>query len=102
MHVNMSLMRDGKNAFYDPEDALGLSATAYSFIAGVLEHACAMTAVTNPLVNSYKRLVSGYEAPVYVAWVGQQPQPADPGARLPRGGDPHWSCATPILPPIPI
>lgn len=75
MHVNMSLMRDGKNAFYDPEDALGLSATAYSFIAGVLEHACAMTAVTNPLVNSYKRLVSGYEAPVYVAWSASNRSP---------------------------
>lgn len=68
MHVNMSLMKDGKNAFYDPDDSLGLSKTAYSFIAGILEHARGMCAVTNPLVNSYKRLVSGYEAPVYIAW----------------------------------
>ena len=75
MHVNMSLMKDGQNAFYDPSDALGLSKTAYSFIAGILEHARAMSAVTNPLVNSYKRLVSGYEAPVYVAWSASNRSP---------------------------
>ena len=75
MHVNMSLMKDGKNAFCDPDDALGLSKTAYSFIAGILEHARGMTAVTNPLVNSYKRLVSGYEAPVYIAWSASNRSP---------------------------
>ena len=75
MHVNMSLMKDGKNAFYDPDDALGLSETAYSFIAGILEHARGMAAVTNPLVNSYKRLVSGYEAPVYIAWSASNRSP---------------------------
>lgn len=75
MHVNMSLMKDGKNAFFDPDDALGLSKTAYSFIAGILEHARGMTAVTNPLVNSYKRLVSGYEAPVYIAWSASNRSP---------------------------
>ena len=75
MHVNMSLMKDGKNAFYDPEDKLGLSKTAYSFIAGILEHARGMAAVTNPLVNSYKRLVSGYEAPVYIAWSASNRSP---------------------------
>ncbi|MCI8554258.1 MAG: type I glutamate--ammonia ligase [Clostridiales bacterium] len=75
MHVNMSLMRAGENAFYEPGDPLGLSPTAYSFIAGILEHACAMSAVTNPLVNSYKRLVSGYEAPVYVAWSASNRSP---------------------------
>ncbi len=68
MHINMSLMRNGENAFYDPQDPRGLSKTAYQFIAGVLEHARGISAVTNPLVNSYKRLVSGYEAPVYIAW----------------------------------
>ncbi len=75
MHVNMSLMKEGKNAFYDPADSLGLSKTAYSFIAGILEHARGMAAVTNPLVNSYKRLVSGYEAPVYIAWSASNRSP---------------------------
>ena len=64
----MSLFKDGKNAFYDPADARGLSKEAYSFIAGLLAHVKGMTAVTNPLVNSYKRLVPGYEAPCYLAW----------------------------------
>ena len=68
MHTNMSLFRDGKNVFYDPEDPRGLSREAYSFIAGLLEHMEGMTAITNPLVNSYKRLVPGYEAPCYLAW----------------------------------
>lgn len=68
MHTNMSLMKNGKNAFYDPDAELGLSETAMHFIAGVLKHVKAITAVANPLVNSYKRLVPGYEAPVYIAW----------------------------------
>lgn len=68
MHINMSLMKDGKNAFYDETDPKGLSKTAYSFIAGLMEHVPGMAAVLNPLVNSYKRLVPGYEAPCYVAW----------------------------------
>lgn len=68
MHTNMSLMKDGKNAFYDPDDKNGLSEVAYQFIAGVLAHVTGMAAITNPLVNSYKRLVPGYEAPCYVAW----------------------------------
>lgn len=68
MHINMSLMKDGKNAFYDPKSDIGLSETATQFIAGVLTHIKGMTAVTNPLVNSYKRLVPGYEAPCYLAW----------------------------------
>ena len=68
MHTNMSLFRDGKNAFYDPSDKRGLSKEAYSFIAGILAHVQGMAAVTNPLVNSYKRLVPGYEAPCYLAW----------------------------------
>ena len=69
MHVNMSLAtEDGKNIFADDSDKLGLSEDAYHFIAGVMKHAKGMTAITNPLVNSYKRLVPGYEAPVYIAW----------------------------------
>jgi len=68
MHVNMSLMKDGKNAFFDPSNDIGLSETATQFIAGLLKHVKGMTAVTNPLVNSYKRLVPGYEAPCYLAW----------------------------------
>ncbi|HEX7056393.1 MAG TPA: glutamine synthetase family protein, partial [Bacilli bacterium] len=68
MHCHMSLFKDGKNAFYDPEDALGLSLTARQFMAGILYHARNYTAITNPTVNSYKRLVPGYEAPCYVAW----------------------------------
>ena len=68
MHLNMSLFRDGNNLFYDPADPRGLSQMAYSFIAGLLEHVKGFTALTNPLVNSYKRLVSGYEAPCYRAW----------------------------------
>ena len=68
MHINMSLFKDGKNAFYDEKDPLGLSATAYSLIGGLMEHVPGMAAVLNPLVNSYKRLVPGYEAPCYVAW----------------------------------
>lgn len=75
MHVNMSLMKEGKNAFCDPTDPLGLSSVAYSFIAGILEHARGMSAITNPLVNSYKRLVSGYEAPVYIAWSASNRSP---------------------------
>ena len=63
MHTNMSLFQGGKNAFYDPDDPKGLSKEAYSFIAGLLAHVKGMAAVTNPLVNSYKRLVPGYEAP---------------------------------------
>ena len=68
MHTNMSLFKDGKNVFYDPNDPRGLSKEAYSFIAGILAHVRGFTAITNPLVNSYKRLVPGYEAPCYLAW----------------------------------
>ena len=68
MHINMSLFRNGRNDFYDENDPRGLSVSAYQFIAGVLEHVPAICALTNPLVNSYKRLVPGYEAPCYVSW----------------------------------
>jgi glutamine synthetase len=68
MHSNMSLFKGNENAFYDPNGEHMLSETAMQFIAGILEHARAFTAITNPTVNSYKRLVPGYEAPCYVAW----------------------------------
>ena len=68
MHINMSLFKDGKNIFFDPNGEKELSKEAYSFIAGILTHVRGMTAITNPLVNSYKRLVPGYEAPCYLAW----------------------------------
>ena len=69
MHLNMSLFtQNGDNAFFDPEDERQLSQTAYHFLGGLMKHARAYTAVCNPIVNSYKRLVPGFEAPVYVAW----------------------------------
>ena len=68
MHLHISLFKEGQNAFYDPHKEDGLSLTCKYFIAGVLEHAQAITAITNPTVNSYKRLVPGYEAPVHIAW----------------------------------
>ena len=75
MHINMSLSKDGRNAFCDPDDKLGLSETAYQFIAGILEHVKGITAIANPLINSYKRLVPGYEAPVYIAWSAKNRSP---------------------------
>lgn len=68
MHINMSLLKDGKNIFADGQDPHGLSREAYAFLGGIMEHMRGMTAVTNPIVNSYKRLVPGYEAPAYIAW----------------------------------
>lgn len=69
MHTNQSLFNlDGSNAFFDPKGPIQLSKVAYQYIAGITEHARGFAAITNPLVNSYKRLVPGYEAPVYVAW----------------------------------
>jgi glutamine synthetase len=68
MHVHQSLFRGDRNAFYDPEDKYNLSDLAKNYIAGLLRHAPEITAVTNQWVNSYKRLVPGYEAPVYVSW----------------------------------
>ncbi len=68
MHINMSLSKDGKNIFDDPKGEIGLSEDAYHFMAGLMKHIRGLTAITNPLVNSYKRLVPGYEAPAYIAW----------------------------------
>ena len=68
MHINMSLSKDGKNIFDDAGGKLGLSKDAYYFIGGIIKHMKGMSAITNPLINSYKRLVPGYEAPIYIAW----------------------------------
>lgn len=68
MHVNCSLAKDGENAFYDPDAPRQLSETCMHFIGGLLSHAKAITRVANPTINSYKRLVPGYEAPCYVSW----------------------------------
>ena len=68
MHTHQSLFRGEQNAFHDPKGKWELSATALQYVAGLLKHACGFCAVTNPLVNSYKRLVPGYEAPTNVAW----------------------------------
>lgn len=76
MHINMSLAtEEGKNIFADEKGKLGLSDDAYHFIAGIMKHARGMSAITNPLVNSYKRLVPGYEAPVYIAWSAKNRSP---------------------------
>ncbi len=75
MHLNLSMSKDGKNVFYDENDKNGLSKIAYSFIAGIMEHVKGFTAITNPLVNSYKRLVPEFEAPVYIAWSAQNRSP---------------------------
>jgi len=68
MHVHQSLFLGSRNAFFDPKGTYNLSDTARYYIAGLLKHAPELTAVTNQWVNSYKRLVAGYEAPVYVSW----------------------------------
>lgn len=75
MHINISLIKDGKNAFHNEEDELGLSSVAYNFIAGVLKHIKEICPITNPLVNSYKGLVPDYEAPVYIAWSAKNRSP---------------------------
>jgi len=75
MHCHQSLFRGSENTFYDPNDSLGLSETARHYMAGVLKHARGFTAITNPIVNSYKRLVPGYEAPCYVAWSASNRSP---------------------------
>jgi glutamine synthetase len=85
MHTHISLFEDGENAFHDGDDEFNLSETAKQFTAGILEHAPALAAVTNPTVNSYKRLVPGYEAPVYVAWSDRNRSALirKPAARIP-------------------
>lgn len=68
MHLNQSLMKNGQNAFFQPDSPNMLSQDCLHYIGGLLKHIPAITAIINPTVNSYKRLVSGYEAPVYIAW----------------------------------
>lgn len=75
MHCNLSLFKNGENVFFDANGHLQLSDDARHFIAGILKHAPAFTAIANPTVNSYKRLVPGYEAPCYVAWSAQNRSP---------------------------
>ena len=82
MHMNQSLFKDGQNAFDDPAGLQGLSKTALSYLAGLLKHAPAFTAVANPTINSYKRLVPGYEAPTYIAWATDNRTPL---VRIPAG-----------------
>ncbi|HOJ09158.1 MAG TPA: type I glutamate--ammonia ligase [Clostridiales bacterium] len=75
MHTNISLFTSGVNAFYDEKDQVKLSKEAYWFIGGLMKHARAIAVLTNPIVNSYKRLVPGYEAPVYIAWSARNRSP---------------------------
>lgn len=70
MHTNISLFKNGKNAFYDESKDMEVSDTLRYFVGGLKKHVKSLTAVTNPIVNSYKRIVPGYEAPVYIAWSG--------------------------------
>ena len=75
MHLNMSVSRDGINVFQDAKDEYGLSKEAYCFIGGIMKHMKALTFITNPSINSYKRLIPGYEAPVYIAWSAKNRTP---------------------------
>lgn len=75
MHLNMSLTKNGKNAFVDENDKAGLSKEAYAFMAGVMKHIEGITIFTNPLINSFKRLVPDFEAPMYIAWSARNRSP---------------------------
>ncbi len=68
MHVHVSLKKDGTNLFYDPEDPLKISQYCRYFIGGLIEHGRSLSALVSPTINSYKRLIPGYEAPVYLTW----------------------------------
>lgn len=94
MHINMSLSENGRNIFTDERDKMGLSLEAYYFIGGIMKHMKAMTAITNPLVNSYKRLVPGYEAPAYITWSATNRSPL---IRVPaaRGADTRLELRSP-------
>lgn len=83
MHINMSLHHNGRNIFADSSDGNGLSKEAYYFIGGLMKHMKAITAIVNPLINSYKRLVPGYEAPVHIAWSAKNRSPL---IRIPAAG----------------
>ncbi|MBN2724274.1 MAG: type I glutamate--ammonia ligase [Deltaproteobacteria bacterium] len=75
MHTNQSLFRDGKNCFVGDTSSWGLSDLALNYIGGLMHHADAITAITNPLINSYKRLVPGFEAPTTIAWARRNRSP---------------------------
>ena len=94
MHINMSLSKDGANVFQDVHDPNGLSREAYYFLGGIFKHIKAMTLIFNPLVNSYKRLVTGYEAPTCIAWSVQNRTPL---VRIPatRGGETRIELRSP-------
>lgn len=94
MHINMSLSKDGVNLFQDAHDPNGLSREAYYFMGGIFRHIKAMTLILNPLVNSYKRLVPGYEAPTYIAWSARNRTPL---VRIPatRGEDTRIELRSP-------
>ncbi|MDO4647575.1 MAG: type I glutamate--ammonia ligase [Eubacteriales bacterium] len=83
MHIHFSLFRNGKNVFVDPEDPKKLSEEAYYFVGGLMAHSKEMALITNPLVNSYKRLVPGFEAPTELTWTtsNQNSLVRIPGAR---------------------
>ena len=83
MHTNMSLFKGEQNVFYDPNGQYGLSKTALYFLNGILQHARAITAIGNPTVNSYKRLIPGFEAPVYISWATKNRSPL---VRIPSAG----------------
>lgn len=94
MHINMSLNRDGVNVFQDEHDPNGISKEAYYFIGGLMKHMKAISFITNPSVNSYKRLIPGYEAPVYIAWSAKNRTPL---IRIPgtRGGSTRIELRSP-------
>ena len=94
MHINMSLSRDGVNLFQDAQDPNGLSKEAYYFLGGIFAHIKAMTLIFNPLVNSYKRLVPGYEAPTCICWSARNRTPL---VRIPatRGEDTRIELRSP-------
>ena len=75
MFFNMFLSKDGENIFSDPDEEYGLSKTAYYFMGGIMRHIKGLTLINNPIINSYKRLVPGFEAPVYIAWSGTNRSP---------------------------
>lgn len=86
MHIHMSLMKDGTNIFCDPDGELGLSRDAYYFMGGIMSHIKGMSLILDPLVNSYKRLVPGFDAPAYIAWSGTNRSPL---IRVPRAKGNH-------------
>ncbi len=89
MHTHMSLFANGANIFFDAKAERQLSETCLHYIGGILRHAKGFCAITNPLVNSYKRLVPGYEAPTDDRVVGEEPQPARARAGRARRGHAH-------------